>query len=103
MGFFLVASIDANPLVATWPHSVFICKGQCYGAASNMTDSRNGVTAQMKSEENCAVLNHCYGHAQNLALSDTVKKTKICRDGIDIGYKVSKLIRFSPKRKATLE
>ena len=68
-----------------------------------MTDSRNGVTAQMKSEENCAVLNHCYGHAQNLALSDTVKKTKICRDGIDIGYKVSKLIRFSPKRKATLE
>ena len=67
-----------------------------------MTGSLNSVTAQLWSEVNRVVLNHRYGHASNLALGDTLKKIKICRDGIDIGYKVSWLIRFSRKRNEIL-
>ena len=67
-----------------------------------MTGSLNSVTTQLWSEENRVVLNYRYGHALNLALVDTLKKINICCDAMDIGFKVSKLIRFSRKRKEIL-
>ena len=29
---------------------------------------------------------HCYGHALNLAVTDTLKQSKICRDAFDIAF-----------------
>ena len=43
---------------------------------------------------------HCYGHALNLAASDTVKKNKILRDTLDTAFEISKLLKFSPRRDA---
>lgn len=40
---------------------------------------------------------HCYGHALNLAASDTVKKNKILCDVLDTVLKITKLLKFSPK------
>jgi len=62
-----------------------------------MAEARNGIATQILSEEPRAAFTHCYGHALNLAVSDTVKKNKILRDTLDI---VLKLIKFSPRRDA---
>ena len=68
-----------------------------------MAGSRNGVAAQLRKEEKRAILTHCYAHALNLAVGDTLKTSKICRDAMDVGFEISKLIHFSPKRNASLE
>ena len=49
-----------------------------------------------------AVFTHCYGHALNLGVSDTVKKSIIMKDCLDTCYELVKLIKFSPKREAIL-
>ena len=38
-----------------------------------MTGSRNGVAAQLRREENRAVLTHSYAHALNLSVGDTLR------------------------------
>ena len=48
-------------------------------------------------------MTHCYGHALNLAIGDTIKQSKLCRDSMDIAFEISKLIRFSPKRNAAFD
>ena len=67
--------------------SVFNCRGQCYDGASNMSGVRHGVATQFLSEEPRALYNHCYGHALNLAVRDTIKQVKLLRDTLDICLK----------------
>ena len=76
------------------------CRGQCYDGAANMAGIRNGVAVQMCAEEPRAMYSRCYGHALNLAASDTVKKNKILRDVLDTMFEIMKLLKFSPKRDA---
>lgn len=49
-----------------------------------------------------AVFTHCYGHALNLSVSDTIKQCNIMKDCLDTSYELVKLIKFSPKREAML-
>ena len=56
------------------------CQGQCYDGASNMCGSKRGVAVQIQVKESRAVLTHCYGHALNLAIGDTIKQSKLCHD-----------------------
>ena len=76
------------------------CRGQCYDGAANMAGIRNRVAVQMCAEEPRAKYTHCYGHALNLAASDTVKKNKILHDILDTVLEITKLLKFSPKRDA---
>ena len=48
-------------------------------------------------------LHHCYAHALNLAVADTVKQSKICRDALDTAFEITRLIKFSPKRNAAFD
>lgn len=64
---------------------------------------RNGVAKQISNEESRAVFSHCYGHALNLAVGDTIKQIKVLKDVFDVIYEVTKLIKFSPKRDAVFE
>ena len=68
------------------------CQGQCYDGAANMTGSRKGVATQLIAEEPHALLMHCYRHCLNLAVADSVKESKVCRDALDTAFEVSKLI-----------
>ena len=68
-----------------------------------MTGCRNGVAAHLRQEESRAVLTHCYHHALNLAVKNTLKKSKVCCDAMDVAFEISKLIRFSPKHNAAPE
>ena len=79
------------------------CRGQCYDGASNMSGSKRGLAVQIQAKESRAVLTHCYGHALNLAVGDTIKQSKLCRDSMDTAFEISKLIRFSPKRNAAFD
>ena len=79
MSLYNVDVIDAGSLVnavddviVTANLSYSQCHGQCYDGASNMSDSRNGVATQIRAHERCAILTHCYGHALNFAISDTI-------------------------------
>lgn len=83
--------------------SISNCHGQCYDGASNMSGIRRGTATQFLSEEPCALYNHCYGHALNLAVGDTIKQVKLLRDTLDTCFEISKLLKYSPKRDAAFE
>ena len=105
IGVYNVGTIDANTLT-TAIRDVLLCislkmsecHGQGYDGAPNMTGSRKGVTTQLIAEEPHALLMHCYRHCLNLAVADSVKESKVCRDALDTAFEVSKLIRFHQSR-----
>ena len=110
IGLYIVDNILANTIVAMIKDSLIQmnlslskCQGQCYDRTSVMTGVRNGVAKQISSEESRAVFSHCYGHALNLAVGDTIKKIKVLKDVFDVIYEVTKIIKFSPKRNAVFE
>ena len=39
----------------------------------------------------------------NLAVADTVKQSKICKDALDTAFEITRLIKFSPKRNAAFD
>ena len=74
------------------------CRGQCYDGAGAMAGAHKGISTQICSEEPRALFTHCYGHAMNLAICNTMKKCKVVQDAtFEI---LSKLIKYSPKHDA---
>ena len=57
-----------------------------------MAGCKKGVATQLLAKEKKAVLTHCYGHASNLAVGDSTKQSKVCRDALDTAYEISKLL-----------
>ena len=45
-----------------------------------MSGSKSGVATLVQKEEPRAVFTHCYGHALNLACSDSLKRCKLMKD-----------------------
>lgn len=77
-------------------------RGQCYDGCSTMTGARGGVAVKIQALEPKALFTHCYGHALNLSVSDTIKQSSILKDCLDTCYELVKLVKFSPKREAIL-
>ena len=76
--------------------SIQNCRGQCFDGAANMCGSKKGAATQITSVESRAVFIHCYGHALNLAIGDTIKNNKILRrapvrfeEGPSLGYQTN--------------
>ena len=46
---------------------------------------------------------HCYGHVLNLSVGNTLKQCKVMRSALDTVYKISKLLKKSPKRNASFQ
>ena len=110
IGLYQVNTIDCHTLVSAIRDvlqrmNVLIsdCRGQCYDGASNMSGARKGVVSLITKEESRALCTHCYGHALNLAVADTVKQSKICKDALDTAFEITRLIKFSPKRNAAFD
>ena len=87
LGLYQVSTIDAKNLVYAIKDVLLCmntnlsdCRGQCYDGASKMRGAKKGVAAIMRQEESRALYSHCYGHSLNLAVADTLKQSKICRD-----------------------
>ena len=47
--------------------------GQCHDECSIITGTKNGVVAQIKKHNEKCLLMHCYCHALNLAVGDSIK------------------------------
>ena len=110
IGLYMVPSIDSATLTSVIMDTLIRmnislnkCRGQCYDGASNMSGVKKGAATNILKQEPKAVYTHCYGHALNLAVSDSVKGSKVMRDSLDTVYEMSKLIKYSPGRDTTLE
>ena len=55
-----------------------------------MSGRRNGVAKQISELEPRAIFTHCYGHALNLAASDTIKQSKVMKDALDTTHEITK-------------
>ena len=67
-----------------------MCRGQCYDGASIMSGIKNGVAKCITDKEPRAVFTHCYGHALNLAVGDTVKSSKIMKSSLETVHEISR-------------
>ena len=67
------------------------CRGQCYDGASNMSGCRSGVAARLLADEKRAIYTHCYAHALNLAVGDTLKQSIICHEALEVAFEITKL------------
>lgn len=110
LGLYTVASTDAA-MISAVIKDLFIrmnlslekLHGQCYDGASAMSGTRNGVAKRIADLESRAVYTHCYGHALNLAASDTLKQCKLMKDALDTSYEITKLIKYSPRREGIFQ
>lgn len=78
-------------------------KAQCYDGCSTMTGVRNGVATIIKREIPKCLLTHCYCHALNLAVGDTVKTVPLLKETLEDAYELTRLVKYSPKRQAALK
>ena len=110
IGMYQVTTIDSQTLVSAIQDvlvrlnlKMVNCRGQCYDGASNMSGARKGVATLLIEEESRALYTHCYAHSLNLAVLNTIKQSKVCKDALDVAFEITRLIVFSPKRNAAFE
>ena len=110
IGIYQVDTIDADCLLSAIRDvllrmnvKLVQCHDQCYDSASNMSDACGGMAKKIIDKESRALYSHCYGHALNLAVSDTMKKSLLCKDALDTAFEVKHLIKFSRKSNVAFE
>lgn len=110
IGVYQVDSITANTLVKVIKDVLLRMnlplkkvRGQCYDGAAAMAGCRSGVAKIILDEEPRALFTHCYGHALNLACSDTIKKCMCLNDALSTTHEITKLIKNSPQRDACFQ
>lgn len=79
------------------------CRGQCYDGANAMAGCRTGVATTLLQKEPRALYTHCYGHALNLSVQESVKANVLLRDTLDTVEEMTKLIKKSPKRESIFQ
>ncbi len=62
--------------------------------ASAMSGSKSGVATRIRELEPRAF----YGNALNLAACDTLKKSRVMKDAIELTHEITKLIKYSLRR-----
>ena len=77
-------------------------RGQCCDGAAAMSGTKSGVV-KMYDAEPRAGYTHCYGHALNLACSDTIQQCKLMWNALDMTHEITKLVKKSPRRDATFK
>ena len=74
------------------------CCGQCYNGASIRSGAKKGIAKVIADKESRAIFTHCYGHALNLGVGDTIKQCQLMKSALDVMAEISKLIKKSLKR-----
>ena len=77
--------------------------GHCYDGDSTMSGFKSRVAKLLTDIEPCAIFTHCYGHALNLATSNTIKRCTLMKNTLDVVHEICKLLQSSPKRDALLQ
>ena len=91
IGLYLTDSITAAALVAIIEDTILrmnikldYCRGQCYDGASTMSGAKKGVAKVIANKESRAIFTHCYGHALNLGVGDTIKQCHLMKSALDV-------------------
>ena len=107
IGMYELKNIEANTITEAIKDALLLLdlpltklRGQCYDMAASMAGSKSGVAKQLQTLQPKAIYVHCYGHALNLACSDSIRRCKLLRDALDIAREMTKLIKESPRREA---
>ena len=61
---------------------------QCYDGASAMSVAKTGVATQIKSLNGKCLYMHCYGHALNLAVNDSIKSVSCLKETFEIVFEI---------------
>ena len=64
---------------------------QCDDGASPMSGVNNGVATQIKSINSKCLYLHCFGHALNLVINDSIKL--VSQRCFDTAYEICKLVK----------
>ena len=109
LGMYSRSATDAKSIVSVlldallrFQNPLSKVRGQCYDRYSTMAGVKYGVATQIAEKEPRAVFTHCFGHALNLGVSDTVKQSQLIKYCLDTCFELVKLVKFSPKREAML-
>ena len=57
-----------------------------------MSGAKGGVAKLIHDDKPRAVYTHCYEHALNLSVGDTVKQCRVMRSALETVYEISTLI-----------
>ena len=71
-------------------------RGQCCNGASSVSGVKKGVATQIKSINSKCLYLHCFGHALNLAIGDSIKSVQCLKDVFDMAYEICKLVKKVP-------
>ena len=74
-----------------------------YDGVSAMSGIRSGVAKRMSELEPRTIFTHCYGHALNLAACDTLKKSKVTKNALELTHEITKLMKCSPRREGIFQ
>lgn len=110
IGLYKVDSIAASTLVQVIKDvllrmnlSLDKARGQCYDGAAAMAGCRSGIAKRISDEEPRAVFMHCYGHALDLAISDTVKNCDCINNALSDTREITTFIKGSPQRQTQFQ
>lgn len=67
-----------------------------------MRGNRNGLKTRILELNKKALYVHCYGHALNLAVQDSVTAVQLIKLMLDTTHELIKLVKDSPKREEQL-
>ena len=70
---------------------------QCYDGAKKMCGIKNDVSNKNFLENSRAFFTHCFGHVLNLAVRYMMKNVQFLKESMDTTYKISNLIKKTPK------
>ena len=82
---------------------VELCQGQCYDGASVMSGTKNGVAKLICDDEPRAVYTHCYVHALNIVVHDTLKQCRTMKSCPETVNEIVKLVKNLPKCDAAFQ
>ena len=71
--------------------------GQCYDGAAEIAGAKTGVEIQIKAINRKCLYTHCYGHALNLAVCDSIKAVACLKGVFEV---VHEICNFETKYKA---
>ena len=87
IGFYEIPGTESSTIVTVmedillrYQLNLDMCRGQCYGGASNMLGKSSGVAAQIFGQQPKAHYTHCHAHSLLLLVKDVTKNTKILQD-----------------------
>ena len=84
LGFYEIPNIKNSTIVTVmksillrYQLNVNMCRGHCYGSASNMLGKSSDVAIQIFAEQPKAHYTHCHAHFLSLSVKDVTRNTKI--------------------------